>query len=82
MNRYGSPLRPSIRLTQLDCDISLEFIFESDSLHPWDSFHHCTLAVSHMANGAHIDSGLPADYNGGQGRQLTDILQRKEFIFV
>lgn len=39
-----------IGVAELDCDVTLEFVLEADSLHTRDGLHHRTLPVRYMPN--------------------------------
>lgn len=39
-----------ISITQLDCDISFQFIFKSDSMNSRYSFDYCRLSMGYMTN--------------------------------
>lgn len=40
----------SVGISQFDCDVPLQFIFEPDSVHTRDGLHYSGLPVGHMAN--------------------------------
>lgn len=48
-------------LTQLDCDVALQFVLEAHSLHAGYGFDHRGFAVSHMTDGADVDGRLSGD---------------------
>lgn len=50
-----------IRVAQLDCNVTLEFVLETHSLHSRDGFDDGGLAVSHMSNGTNVDCRLATD---------------------
>lgn len=64
-----------ISLTQLDGDVSFEFILESNRMHTRDGLDHCRLAVRYMSNCANIDGGLTRNHLRRLWSQLCDILE-------
>jgi hypothetical protein len=51
-NIYGQSL------TELDGDISLQFVLETNCMDARDGFHDCRLSVSYMTNCADVNCGL------------------------
>ena len=50
-----------IRVAELDCDISLQLILESYSLHSRYCLHNRTLAVCHVTDGTDVDGRLSSN---------------------
>ena len=47
-----------VGISQLDGDVSFQFVLESDSHHPGQGTHHSGLSVGHMANSTDVDCCL------------------------
>lgn len=43
-----------ISITQLDCNISFQFIFKSDSMNSRYSFDYCRLSMGYMTNCTYV----------------------------
>lgn len=58
-----------VGITQLDGNVSLQLVLETDSLHLRDSLDDCRLSVSDVSDGTDVDCGLARNDLGGQRRQ-------------
>ena len=65
-----------VGVTQIDGDVSLELVLESDRVHAGKGLDDRRLAVSDVADGSDVDGGLTADDFRRQGRQLCDVKVR------
>jgi len=50
-----------VRITELDGDVALEFVLETDRLDTTDGLDDSTLSVSDVSNCADVDGGLAGD---------------------
>ena len=51
----------SISIAKFDCNISFQFIFETDSVDSRNSFYNCRFPMSYVTNCTYINCGLSAD---------------------
>lgn len=62
-----------IGITQLDGDVSLQLVLETDSLHLRDSLDDRRLSVSDVSDGTNVDRGLARNDLGRQRRQSRQV---------
>lgn len=70
----------SFLLTELDSNVTLEFILEANSVNAGDGFDDGGLSVSDMADCSNIDCSLSGYHLGRLWRQFCNIL-KKQIIF-
>lgn len=62
-----------VGITQLDRNVSLQLVLETDSLDLGDSLNDRRLAVSDVTDGANVDCGLARNNFGGQRSQRGQV---------
>lgn len=62
-----------VRVTELDGNVSLQLVLETDSLYTRDGLDDGRLSVSDVTNGSDVDSGLAGDNFGRQRVQSLDV---------
>lgn len=62
-----------VRVTELDGDVPLQLVLETDGLHAGDGLDDCRLSVGDVANGANVDGSLARDDLGRQRVQRGEI---------
>jgi hypothetical protein len=50
-----------VRVAELDGDVALEFVLETDRLDATDGLDDCTLSVSYVSDCSDVDGGLAGD---------------------